>query len=331
MAEQLNDKDQSNQNVFDEIRASTRSVCEGARFVRIVEDRIDDYARSLPLETIRSPQLDPAAHFIGSEDDTATFFVTLDAINFGSGYFPHLAKLPGRSGYFTIATHLTEHFRTHGLISPEQLADLTADDCRKIFHQQSDAGPVDELMGLFAEALRALGAVVSADYRSSFRQMIASAGNDPARMVKILGQMPFFEDREELDGHTVSFYKRAQLTVADLHLALHARGLGQFERLQQLTIFADNLVPHVLRCDGILQYDQTLAERIDAGQPIRAHSREEIEIRAAAVHACERIVEALGTNGQHVTSMQLDYLLWNRGQQPEYKARPRHRSRTVFY
>jgi hypothetical protein len=27
----------------------------------------------------------------------------------------------------------------------------------------------------------------------------------------------------------------------------------------------------------------------------------------------------------------LDVWLWNRGQAPEYKARPRHRTRTVFY
>ena len=32
-----------------------------------------------------------------------------------------------------------------------------------------------------------------------------------------------------------------------------------------------------------------------------------------------------------VTSMQLDYVLWNRGQQARYKAEPRHRTRTVFY
>jgi hypothetical protein len=27
----------------------------------------------------------------------------------------------------------------------------------------------------------------------------------------------------------------------------------------------------------------------------------------------------------------LDAWLWNRGQEPRYKARPRHRTRTVFY
>jgi len=29
--------------------------------------------------------------------------------------------------------------------------------------------------------------------------------------------------------------------------------------------------------------------------------------------------------------MQLDYVLWNRGQEPAYKARPRHRTRSVYY
>jgi hypothetical protein len=32
-----------------------------------------------------------------------------------------------------------------------------------------------------------------------------------------------------------------------------------------------------------------------------------------------------------VTSQQLDYILWHRGQQKQYKAVPRHRTRTIFY
>jgi hypothetical protein len=36
--------------------------------------------------------------------------------------------------------------------------------------------------------------------------------------------------------------------------------------------------------------------------------------------------------GRPVLAMQLDYLLWNRGQAPAYKqAKPRHRARSVFY
>jgi hypothetical protein len=101
--------------------------------------------------------------------------------------------------------------------------------------------------------------------------------------------------------------------------------------LDRLTIFADNLVPHVLHMDGMLLYEEGLAARIEAEELIPSGSVEEVEIRACAVHAVERLARELRRSGYNVTAMGLDYLLWNRGQQPYYKARPRHRTRTVFY
>jgi len=44
------------------------------------------------------------------------------------------------------------------------------------------------------------------------------------------------------------------------------------------------------------------------------------------VHAGEQIAAELG-----VPPRVLDTWLWNRGQEPRYKAVPRHRCRTVFY
>jgi hypothetical protein len=126
--------------------------------------------------------------------------------------------------------------------------------------------------------------------------------------------MPFFDDR--------GFFKRAQIFPHDLALA----GIAEFDDLDRLTIFADNLVPHVLRVDGVLRYDPGLAARIDAGERLEAGSREETEIRACAVHACELIAPRLG-----VPPRTLDGWLWNRGQAPRYKALPRHRARSVFY
>jgi hypothetical protein len=87
----------------------------------------------------------------------------------------------------------------------------------------------------------------------------------------------------------------------------------------------------VLRCDGVLKYEESLAARIDAEQLIESNSEAEIEIRAAAVHAAELIVQAMRSAGHAVTAAQVDYLLWNRGQEPAYKARPRHRTRTMYY
>ncbi len=117
------------------------------------------------------------------------------------------------------------------------------------------------------------------------------------------------------------FYKRAQITPADLALA----GVADFDDLDELTIFADNLVPHVLRVDGVLVYDDDLAARIDAGELLPPGAAER-EIRACALHACELIAPRLG-----VPPRTLDNWLWNRGQQPRYKALPRHRTRTTAY
>ena len=91
------------------------------------------------------------------------------------------------------------------------------------------------------------------------------------------------------------------------------------------TIFADNVVPHVLRVDGVLVYHAELAARIDRGELLEPGG-EEREIRACAVHACELIAERMS-----VPPRVLDTWLWNRGQESRYKAIPRHRCRTVYY
>jgi hypothetical protein len=101
--------------------------------------------------------------------------------------------------------------------------------------------------------------------------------------------------------------------------------VAEFEDLDRLTIFADNLVPHVLRVDGVLRYDEGLAAHIDAGR-LLPPGEQEREIRACALHACELIAEGTGKPPRVI-----DMWLWNRGQAPRYKAIPRHRTRTVFY
>ncbi|MFN8513065.1 MAG: hypothetical protein U0841_10845 [Chloroflexia bacterium] len=75
-----------------------------------------------------------------SPEETAAFVFTLDAINFGSGYFPHLRKRPELSGYFTIAGALTDHFRAHGPLSAPALATIDAAACQQLFDQPPDGG-----------------------------------------------------------------------------------------------------------------------------------------------------------------------------------------------
>ena len=133
-----------------------------------------------------------------------------------------------------------------------------------------------------------------------------------------------WQDISPYDGEPVPFFKRAQIAAADLALA----GLGPSEGLDRLTLFADNLVPHVLRIDGVLEFDDGLVARIDAGELIEHDAPEEVEIRACALHAVELLVAA---HPGPTTATAVDNHLWHRGGGPRYKAHPRHRARTTAY
>src|SRR5260370_33477765 len=260
--------------VRDEVRATAEAVAQSAQYVRVQTDAIEAYAASLPVDELENPELDAATHYLGEPEATLAYVLTLDAINFGSGYFRKLTTRPGLSGYFTVASSLKDAYEARGPLSAAQLARLTQEDCRVIFGQQNndDAG-VKELMGLFSQALNDLGAYVLEQFGESFQALVNAADGSAEHRVSILKEMPFSQD--------VGFYKRAQLTAADLSVA----HVAQFDDLDRLTIFADNLVPHVLRLDGILTYDADLLERIEREELIPAGTPQEREIRAGALHA----------------------------------------------
>jgi hypothetical protein len=320
-----------NEDVFDRIRAAAAEVAQQAKFVRLVDARIAPYAASLAAAGLPTPVYDTAHHARGSVAETVAFQLTLDTVNFGSGYFPHLRKRPGMSGYLTVASSLKERWERDGPLTGTDLRAMTVTDCAVLFGQQENSGPAQELMALFAQALNDLGAWLGGRYDDDPLGPIEDAGHSAARLVGLVSEMPFYRDISTYRGHEVPLYKRAQILVTDLAIACDGQGPGSFHDLDRLTIFADNLVPHVLRVDGLLAYDPDLLQRIERGELIPAGSPEEIEIRAVALHTVERIVAELGASGIPVTARELDYLLWNRGAGAAYKTLPRHRTRTVFY
>jgi len=292
--------------LLEDVRSGCAEIAKHAVWVSIELDALAEVQPAPP------PQLDPRCHYLdGPPEDVADYMLALDAINFGSGWFPTLRKrmVEGRplSGYFTIASALADHVRVHGPPTPHWMRSVRTREIARILDQD----PPSELMSLYAEALRSLGRFLG---RRRALDLVDEAKGSAERLAQMLASgMAMFDDR--------GFYKRAQIVSSDLDLA----GVTSFRDLDALTIFADNLVPHVLRCDGVLVYEPDLAARIDAGQ-ILPFGRAEREVRACAVHACELIAKRTG-----VPPRTLDNWLWSRGQAREYKARPRHRCRCVFY
>jgi hypothetical protein len=274
--------------LLDEVRSTCRAIAATAHCV------------SIDLDAWREP---PPVDAAASAPESPDHVLQLDAINFGSGWFPTLRKRPGLSGYRAVAAAFGEH----GPWTNRELRGLDAAAVAGVLGQEPD----HPLMRLYAQALRDLGRFLG---DRGALELVDEADGSAERLAELLARgMRFFDDR--------GFYKRAQIVPSDLALA----GAAEFHDLDRLTIFADNLVPHVLRVDGVLRYDPELAACIDAGE-LLPQGQAEREIRACSVHACEQLAERTG-----VPPRVLDVRLWNRGQAPEYKAVPRHRTRSVYY
>lgn len=289
-------------DLCDEVRRNCAEVARGARWVRI------DTAATVEPGGVAG--LDPELHLLeASVEDRARYVLVLDTINFGSGWFPTLQS-GGESPTDAFARRLTELARGRGG-SPWTAAELRALDPAAVAAVLAQ-DPGHELMGLYARALNQLGTWLG---ERSALEAVAQAGGSAERFARSLATgMPFYEDR--------GFYKRAQIAANDLVLA----GAAAFADVDRLTVFADNLVPHVLRIDGVLVYAPELAAAVDDGRELSAGSDMEREIRACAVHACEGLARRLG-----VPPRTLDNWLWNRGQRPPYSERPTHLTRTVYY
>jgi hypothetical protein len=299
--------------------------------VRIDEAGLRAFAQKLAAEPWPDENLDPGRDFRGDALQTLAFVVSLDAINFGSGWFPALRKRPGLSGYRTIAAACRERFESEGAWSGEMLRQATSESMAELLGQRLGDGDVAELMHLFAQAWRDLGDWLAHEHDDGFESFVDSAGHSAEAMVMSLAKMPLYQDVSHYDELSIPFYKRAQITVADLNHAFGASRFGRFDDLDHLTLFADNLVPHVLRCSGVLFYQPALGDRIDAEERLDAGSAPEVEIRAVAVEAVERLVTELDRLGRSTTAHALDGILWNAGQSASIKARPRHRARTSYY
>ncbi len=318
-------------DVLDAVREGCARVAAAARQVAIDETRLAVVAAELAATPPPAVVWDERHHHRGDAGSTLAFVLTLDAINFGSGWFPTLRKRGALSGYLTIASALKERFDVRGAWSAQELMELGPHDAAAVLGQDLAEPAVAELMGLYARAWNDLGAFLLARFGGEYGALVEEARGSAAELVLLLAGMPFYRDVARYAEREVPFYKRAQITASDLAAAFGGRGPGRFDDLERLTIFADNLVPHVLRHDRILRVAPELAERIERGELLPSGSGPEVELRAVALHAVERMVAEIRERGGSASARTLDHALWNRGQAPGIKARPRHRTRTVYY
>jgi hypothetical protein len=183
-------------DLCEEVRLACAAVAAYARWVRI--------DLTVPLQAGGVAGLDDDLHYLEAPpEELARYVLVLDAINFGSGWFPTLRVDDGESATNAITRRLTDHARRRG--GTWTAAELRALDARQVA-ALLEQDPAHDLMGLYARALNQLGTWLG---DRGALDVVADAGGSAERFARALATgMPFFDDP--------GFYKRAQITANDL-------------------------------------------------------------------------------------------------------------------
>ena len=316
--------------VTERVRADAACVMAQAADVFIEKDALAAYARRLVATSDLVTELDGDNHFVAADAPvtTAAYVLALDSINFGSGAF-HIAQRDGIDlEYHVVSQGLKRAVANGQLAMPHDWARATPQQCHDVFAIPAGVHPaLDTLMAQFSEHLQQTASGVTRDF-GSVEALLADYRGRGAELLEIVARWPHFADVTSYHGAPVAIYKRAQILLADLELALARAGETYFGGLAALTCFADNMVPHVLRADGVLRYSEDLAARIDAGEMLAAGSTQETELRCAAIHTVELLRDSL--DGAY-TSVNLDHMLWHRGYLPGFTMLTPHRTLSTWY
>jgi hypothetical protein len=244
-------------SVPEQVRAACAWVTSRARFVQIEEAELRAYAAALP-SAVDPPPLDAATDLVEAVGEArAAFIICLDAINFGSGWWPTIRKRPGRSGYFTIAVGLTERFRERGPWPAAELSVIGAGEIAAVLDQDVN----HPLLADFAATLRDVGAHVEDQHGGRFASVIEAANGSAVALADLLASWRAFAD------------------------------------LVRLTALADNLVPHVLRLAPDLEQRIEAGELLEHGSPeeveLRACAVHAVELLSAATQLSPAAIDAV--------------------------------------
>ena len=261
-----------------------------------------------------------------------------------------LKQVHGKGAHETIITGVFSLFISDAL-SARQMSALSLLDVGLTFDIPIDAEkpigehgiikemvehPIRPLAIFLQRVLNESGAILQqrncADFYELICRELKPSKEEPLDALKFVEMMratfPAFNDVAVYQNRQVKILKKVQMLASDLRVASDAGAISwKVENWEKLSIFADNVIPCVMRHLGILEIDEKLAERIDSGK-VLATGDEEIELRMCAIEAAERIC----SSAEDLTHRNLDLYLWSVGKEPQYRAKNRHSTQnTVFY
>jgi hypothetical protein len=283
------------------VRLLSADVMADARHVTIRADGVE----ALAAHIRRQWDVDTWPDLVFSPADTVVSELAASAVNYAFWYGGHTIR-PGRSGaseMYRLLEFSAGLFHEHGRVD-------WAKALPRFAAEMSGAGfPHSEQRARhLVELLHPLQGLLLEEFGLHVARGAATL--DEALMA-VLTNFPGYAGDP--------FAKRLILFAMQVHRRLSLWD----EEIEVLPVAADYQLPRMLRHHCVLEYSRRLRDRVDSEQLVVAGSREECEIRAATVLACDQLAKL--TN---LRPSDIDAYLWLRRDEP---AQPFHLTLTTHY
>lgn len=194
------------------------------------------------------------------------------------------------------------------------LRDITETMFKSIFTANIDMPMAKEK----TDVLNQVGEILVEEYKGDWINFIK---NGPKKLYhegeglieRLISQFSRFRDTSIYLDKEVYFLKLAQLAFWGIHRELAKHGDFYIEDMENMTAFADYIVPVALEKMNIVTYNDKLKSRIEQGILIEPDSIEEIEIRATTIFVTARLAEEINkfkAEEEKIIIPQLDFKLW---------------------
>ncbi|KFQ36829.1 UPF0553 protein C9orf64, partial [Mesitornis unicolor] len=226
------------------------------------------------------------------------------------------------------------------ITSASYFATMTLEQVRHVFRSDTEV-PIP-LIEERHQVLNESGTVLLEKFGGSFLTCVKMSEKSAQKLLcLVLENFPSYRDEAVFEKKKVSFYKRAQILVADTWSVLEGKGDGSFDDISSLTIFSDYRIPQVLVHLKAMKYSEKLMKKLREGTIFQSGDTEEVEIRGCSIWCCalicQHLLELYEKKGQDmrekINAVLLDYHLWDyaRDHREEMKHIPFHRVRCIYY
>lgn len=221
-------------------------------------------------------------------------------------------------------------------MNPKFYAEITEKDLAKVFRSDNDVS-----IPLFSDRVKCLhevGNVLLENFDGSFENVVKKADNSAVTLLDlIVNNFKCFRDEATYKDNKVSLYKRAQILVGDIWACFKNEGIGHFNDIGEITMFADYRIPQTLLYYGVFEYSDELLKKLQEDKTLENGEEDEVEIRACSIHAVELLREyaAKKLKDKEINAILIDHFLWDfrreHNEEILEKKLPFHKTFSVYY